>query len=123
MISGIGVDIVKVNRFYKIVNRTPSFVKGVFTEREIEYIYSKINKFETMAGIFASKEAFSKAIGTGIRGYKLTDIEIVQDKLGKPNIILSDKIINKFNLSESNIQVSISHTDENAIAFVIVEEA
>lgn len=123
MISGIGVDIVKVNRFYKIVNRTPSFVKGVFTEREIEYIYSKTNKFETMAGIFASKEAFSKAIGTGIRGYKLTDIEVVQDRLGKPNIILSDKIINKFNLSESNIQVSISHTDENAIAFVIVEEA
>ena len=121
MISGIGVDIVKVNRLYKIVNRTPSFVKGVFTEREIEYIYSKINKFETMAGIFASKEAFSKAIGTGIRGYKLTDIEVVQDRLGKPNIILSDKIINKFNLSESNIQVSISHTDENAIAFVIVE--
>ena len=55
MISGIGVDIVKVNRFDKIVNRTPSFVKGVFTEREIEYIYSKPNKFETMAGIFAAK--------------------------------------------------------------------
>ncbi|MBU5488334.1 holo-ACP synthase [Clostridium sp. MSJ-8] len=122
MISGIGVDIVKVNRFDKIVNRTPSFVKGVFTEREIEYIYSKTNKFETMAGIFAAKEAFSKAIGTGIRGFKLTDIEIVQDELGKPNIILNDNVISKFNLLESNIKVSISHSDENAIAFVVIEE-
>lgn len=122
MIIGIGTDIVKVERIKRVVERTPNFLKGIFTDKEIEYFNLKKNKYESIAGAFASKEALSKALSTGIRGFSLNDIEVIHDELGKPNINLSDKIIEKFNLYNHNIHVSISHTEDNAIAFVVIEE-
>ena len=122
MIIGIGTDIVKVERIKRVVERTPKFLKGVFTDKEIEYFNLKKNKYESIAGAFASKEALSKALSTGIRGFSLNDIEVIHDELGKPNINLSDKIIEKFNLYNHNVHVSISHTEDNAIAFVVIEE-
>lgn len=122
MIIGIGVDIVKVQRIEKALERTEGFCKGVFSSEEVAYFNKKSNKYETAAGFFASKEAFSKALGTGIRGFRLTDIVIKNNSLGKPDIYISDKIKNKFNLFNHKIHLSISHTDEEAIAYVIVEE-
>ncbi|MDS0526211.1 holo-ACP synthase [Clostridium sp. SHJSY1] len=122
MIRGIGTDIVKVKRIEKIINRTPTFVEGAFTYVEICYFDSKKNKAESIAGMFAVKEAVSKAIGTGIRGFGLHDIEVIHDELGKPNINLSNKIIEKYNLENCKIHVTISHTNEDAVAFVVIEE-
>lgn len=122
MIKGIGVDVVKVQRIEKAVNRTKGFIKGVYTDKEVEYFNNKVNKYETMAGYFAAKEAISKALGTGIRGFRLTDIEISNDNLGKPEVILNDKIVNLFNLKSYKAHLSISHTSEEAIAFVVLEE-
>ena len=122
MIIGIGTDIVEVNRIKTVVERTPSFLKKAFTDKEIEYFNLKKNKFESIAGTFASKEAVSKALNTGIRGFSLKDIEVIHDELGKPKINLSEKITQKFKLFNHNIHVSISHTETNAIAFVIIEE-
>lgn len=123
MIKGIGVDIIKVKRIEKAANDTKSFVKGVYTDREISYFINKANKYETMAGIFAAKEAFSKALGTGIRGFRLTDIEIITDNMGKPDIIIGDKIKKLFDFQLYKTHLSISHTSEEAIAFVVLEEA
>ena len=74
-------------------------------------------KFESIAGNFASKEAISKAIGTGIRGFKLKDIEILRDELGKPIVNTYNnlsEICIKYNIKE--IKVSISHSKNYAVA-------
>lgn len=122
MIIGIGTDIVEVVRIRKAIERTPSFLKGVFTDNEVEYINSKKNKYETAAGIFTVKEAFSKALGSGIRGFRLKDIEVLHTELGKPIINLSEKVSKKISEEDYRVHVTISHTKENAVSFVIIEE-
>ena len=122
MIIGIGTDIVEVERIEKVVKRTPNFLRGVFTKNEADYFNSKKNKYEVIAGFFAEKEALSKALATGIRGFRLTDIEIKHTKLGKPIINLNDEMKEKFKLNNYKIHVTISHTERNAISFVVIEE-
>lgn len=122
MIIGIGTDIVKIDRIDKIIKRTPNFISGVFTEEEISYFRIKKNNPETIAGTFAAKEALSKALGTGVRGFGLKDIELRHDDLGKPYIFVSDCIREIFGLEKCKIHVSISHSSEDAIAFVVIEE-
>ena len=122
MIIGIGTDIVEVVRIRKAIERTHSFLKGVFTDNEVEYINSKKNKYETAAGIFTVKEAFSKALGSGIRGFGLKDIEVLHTELGKPIINLSEKVSKKISEEDYRVHVTISHTKENAVSFVIIEE-
>lgn len=122
MIIGIGTDIVEVERIEKVVKRTPNFLRGVFTKNEADYFNSKKNKYEVIAGFFAAKEALSKALSTGIRGFRLTDIEIKHTKLGKPIINLNDEMKEKFKLNNHKIHVTISHTEKNAISFVVIEE-
>jgi holo-[acyl-carrier protein] synthase len=121
-VLGVGTDIVKVSRIEKVINRTKSFIIKAFTEREICYFNQKKYRVETIAGFFAAKEAISKALGTGFRGFGLQDIEIYTDALGKPEVNLSQNIINKFGYHNIKIHLSISHTDENAIAFAVLEE-
>ena len=75
-----------------------------------------------MAGNFAGKEAFSKAIGTGIRGFQLEEVEILRDELGKPHIALSGaakKIADEMGIS--GLYISISHSKHYAVAQVIAE--
>lgn len=121
MIFGVGTDIVEVSRIERAVNRTENFVKKAFTEKEQDYFKLRGNKSETIAGHFAAKEAVSKALGTGFRKFGLKDIEIINDNLGKPKVILSEKIIQIFELKDFKIHISISHTNSNAIAFVVLE--
>lgn len=120
-ILGIGIDIIEIDRIEKVLNRTPRFLDRNFTEKEIEYFKKNNLKSESIAGNFAAKEAISKAIGTGIRGFNLKDIEILRDDLGKP-------IVNKYNnlkeicikYSVKEIKVSISHSENYAVANSIV---
>ncbi|MGL4848601.1 MAG: holo-ACP synthase [Clostridium sp.] len=122
MIYGIGNDIIEINRIQKAIERTESFLFKVFTEEEIEYFKSKNMKMETIAGNFAGKEAFSKALGTGFRGIGLRDIEILRNSLGRPYIKVSEEIVEKFKLEKSKFHVTISHNKTSAIAMVIIEE-
>lgn len=121
MISGIGTDIVQIVRIKKAIINTQSFKEKAFTKNEIEYFDLKKDNYETIAGTFAAKEAISKALGTGFRGFGLRDIEISRNKLGKPIACLSDKILEKFDLKNYAIHISISHTSDEAIAFAILE--
>lgn len=121
MIIGIGTDIIEIKRIEKVINRTDSFIKKLFTNNEIEYFKSKGLKGNVIAGNFAAKEAISKAIGTGFRGFGLKDIEVLRDELGKPIVKLSDKIYELLDVKEFNIHVSISHSEENAIAYAVME--
>lgn len=117
-IYGIGTDIIEISRIEKAINRTKIFKEKVYSEKEIEHIEKKKNSYASYAGRFAAKEAFSKAMGTGVRGFLLKDIEILNDELGKPVVYLYNEIKK---LAEGlKIQISISHSKEYAVSTVIL---
>lgn len=122
MIIGIGTDIIEIDRLENAINKTNGFIDKLFTKREIEMFESRNMRTEVVAGNFAAKEAISKAFGTGIRGFSLKEIEVLRDKLGKPEVFLSDNINNLIG-KKYNINISISHNNTSAIAFAILEEA
>lgn len=114
-----GIDIVKISRISRLISET-DFIKRYFSDAEQLLFSSKSNPANTVAGNFAAKEAFSKALGTGIRDFKLCEISVLRDELGKPYFELSENI-NKIlsDIGVTDIDVSISHEDEYAISNVI----
>lgn len=115
MISN-GIDLVLINRFKDLINNK-RFLEDYFNNSEIDYI-NKHNSLDTIAGIYAAKEAFLKALKKGINNYSLKDIEISHDITGYPFIILHNNIKNDFNLKD--ISLSISHDGAYAIAIVSI---
>lgn len=114
-----GVDIVNSLRIKKILdNKSAGFYRRVFTLKEIEYIEYKNHDYKTVAGLFASKEAVSKVLGTGIGIIGLKDIEILHYEKGKPYVVLNDKLMEGLNRIGLNaIDISISHDGDYSIAF------
>ena len=117
-IYGIGTDIIEISRIRDAINRTSSFKRKVYTEKEIEYIEKKKEPYPSYAGRFAAKEAVSKALGTGVRGFSLNDVEILNDELGKPTVTLYNNLLN--HVEDLKIQISISHSKEYAVSTVII---
>ena len=117
-IYGIGTDIIEISRIRDAINRTSSFKRKVYTEKEIEYIEKKKEPYASYAGRFAAKEAVSKALGTGVRGFSLNDVEILNDDLGKPTVTLYNNLLN--HVEDLKIQISISHSREYAVSTVII---
>ena len=121
MIVGIGNDIIEIERVEKAISKE-GFIAKVYTQREIENIVKRGNRTETYAGIFSAKEAISKAIGTGVREFALTDVEILNDDLGKPYVIVSDKLNKIIQRKKENyqIEIAISHSKKYATAMAII---
>lgn len=123
MIVGLGTDIVKVARIAKSIE-TIQFKERVFSKHEIAYCESKKNKAESYAARFAAKEAFFKALGTGLReGLAFNEVEVRNDELGKPGLFLTGNTADT--ASSRNIKVmhvSLSHTDEMAVATIVLED-
>ena len=120
MIRGIGTDIVEIDRISNAIKKE-FFLKKAFNDSEIDMAVGR-KKDSFLAGNFATKEAFVKALGTGFRGVELKDLAVLRDELGKPFI----KICNNSNrhlqgIDEKKIHVSISNTDSLAIAMVVIE--
>ncbi|ACF12725.1 holo-acyl-carrier-protein synthase [Chloroherpeton thalassium ATCC 35110] len=116
----VGIDIIEISRIkraYERYNRL--FLKRILTESEIEWCLNKPRPFESVAVRFACKEAFAKAMGTGISGeLSWQSIEILNDKEGKPTLFLKQP----FNgLKSEQVKLSLSHTHEYAVAVVIIE--
>lgn len=124
MVFGIGVDITAVKRFEKWVN-SPDMIERFFNEKEIKSGKSLSAVCQHYAVRFAAKEAFSKAIGTGISGFNLKDVYITNDEFGKPiiNVQNSAEEILKNRCQNYKLHVSLSHEKEYAIAYVIIEES
>ncbi|WP_022819757.1 holo-ACP synthase [Fusobacterium russii] len=124
MIYGIGNDIIEIERIKKALLRE-GFIKKLCTEKEIENLQRRGNREESYAGIFSAKEAIAKAIGIGVRTYSLTDMEILNDDLGKPYALISEKLdkIIKERFGIYNIELSISHSKEYATAVAIIFKA
>lgn len=125
MIAGIGTDIIEVERIKNAILRNNSFVQKLFTDKEIEYLKKRKMRPEFAAGRFAAKEAVSKSLGIGFRGFGTKDIEIDNDELGKPFVILhgkADDIAAKYSKDgKYKIHLSISHTNNYAAASAILE--
>ena len=124
MIYGIGIDIVDINRVRKIINKYGfRFKKKCFHDNEINKSEERFNCTESYAKRYAAKEACAKALGTGLaRGVFWKDIEVRNNKYGKPYIILHNNAKKlKNNLSE-NLKIELSLTDEKdfALANVII---
>lgn len=117
-ICGIGNDIIEIERIKEAVERSNRFLEKVFTAKEIEYASKSKTPYNIYAGRFAAKEAVSKAFGTGIRGFNLTDIEIVNDDQGKPGVFLYGSLTDKYQGHE--LMVTISHNKTAAIATAIL---
>ncbi|MEG0180400.1 MAG: holo-ACP synthase [Terrisporobacter sp.] len=119
-ILDIGIDIIEVERIKNALNKNNDFLKKLFTNEEIKMFEEKGKNPETIAGNFAAKEAISKSLGLGIRGYNFRDIEILRDKLGKP-IVKTYNNLEKIciDYSVSEIKVSISHSENYAVANAI----
>ena len=125
-IYGLGTDIVNIKRMKKsIKNHGSKFKKRIFSKNEINYCEKKIDPFSFYAKRYAAKEAFSKALGTGIRkAINFKDIEISNNNYGKPfikikgstNTYLKKKIKNK----KYNIHLSLSDDKPWAQATVII---
>lgn len=121
MIVGIGNDIIEIERIEKAISKE-GFKDKIYTQRELENIKKRGNRAETYAGVFSAKEAISKAIGTGVREFSLTDLEILNDDLGKPYVVVSEKLdkIIKIKKEDYQIEISISHSKKYAIAMAII---
>ena len=119
MIKGIGTDIIEVSRIENSM-KNPRFLEKNFTDAENEYFLKKGLNPQSVAACFAAKEAFSKAIGTGISGFSLKDIEVLHNECGAPYIMVYENA--KKALSNGKIHLSLSHSKEYATAMVVIEE-
>ena len=126
IILGTGIDIVENNRLKSLLTKKKfKFKNKIFSQREIIRCEKKTNFINCYSKRFAAKEAFVKSLGTGFKNninYK--DIEVSNDLLGKPFLILSKKVINKiktiFKIKKFNIFLSISDEKKYSIASVII---
>ena len=123
-IYGVGTDIVKIKRIKESIKKE-SFIKRIFNDVEISKCNKTIKSYNCYAKRFAAKEAFSKALGTGIsKGINFNEIVVLNEKNGKPFIKLLKKTKEKVEkkLKKKKFKISLSLTDEDkyAVAFVTI---
>lgn len=116
MIAGIGTDSLRIERMERSMERE-AFLKRVFTQQERDYINSRTLAAQSAAGMFCVKEAVLKALHKGITDMPLTNIEVFHEESGAPYAVLHDEIGKQFNL-----HISITHTEDTASAFVVLEK-
>lgn len=123
MIYGIGIDIAKVSRFEKWLEN-PKMIERFFNDAEKVERGTLSFRCQHYASRFAAKEAFSKALGTGIVGFALTEIFVTNGKFGEPYINVMGKakdLLESRCGKDAKTFVSISHEKEYAVATVIIE--
>ncbi|HYR06977.1 MAG TPA: holo-ACP synthase [Longimicrobium sp.] len=124
VIAGIGVDLVSIPRFAQLMERRgDAAVARFFTAAEAERCRASKSAIESFAGRFAAKEAFFKALGTGWGlGGRWTEVEVVSAPSGAPSLRLSGRAAEAAaEQGVVRIHLSITHTDETAAAFVVLE--
>lgn len=122
MIYGIGHDLVECERIKKSLEKLGDrFIEKIYTLTEKQYCEQfKLNAYLHYAARFAAKEAFSKAIGTGFRdGFNMKEVGVVNKKSGQPEIVLEGSMKERWGHLKPFL--TMSHTDNNAVAFVILE--
>ena len=115
-----GVDIIEIPRIARVLERYGQrFLRRIYTPGEIEYCRERP---PNLAGRFAAKEATMKALGTGVRGVAWKDIEVVRAPSGAPSIRLHGRAKARAErLGVLEISLSMSHSREYAVAFVVTQ--
>ncbi len=124
MIYGIGTDIVAIERFQRFIDSgNTAIIERLFTAAERSCCEKRKDAPSCLAARFAAKEAFLKAVGTGLRdGISWLDMEVANDFKGKPELKLSGKAAELFKeRGLMRIHLSLSHDGGNSIAMVVVE--
>lgn len=125
MIAGIGTDIVAIERFQRFVDaENTALLQRIFTERERMLCSARKDHASCYAARFAAKEAFLKALGTGLReGISWQNIEVIHTDLGQPELKLTGRAFEIFSSQKLNSSfLSLSHDGGNAIAMVVLEK-
>ncbi len=125
MVFGIGTDIIEVRRMEKHLFENDALKQKLFTKDEQSYSEKgRVTVWQRYAARFAAKEAFFKALGTGYRyGMAFHEIEVKNDKLGKPFIEPHGKVKEYLEKEKvTTIHLTISHVKEIASAFVLLEK-
>jgi len=122
MILGIGIDIVHVGRI-RHWESVPGLVERYFHPDEAAAARSRgASESLSLAARFAAKEAFGKALGTGLAGIKLGDIQVVNDRNGRPEIVLHGTALARLRaVGGSRVHVSLTHESDNAVAVAVIE--
>jgi holo-[acyl-carrier protein] synthase len=118
---GVGTDIIEIGRIKRAYERSGvRFLEKIFTPGEIVFCDARKDRFSSYAARFAAKEAVLKAMGTGMTGCSLLDVEVTRPGGGRPEIVLhgatSDMAKEK---GISTVLISISHNRDQAVAFAI----
>ncbi len=125
MIYGVGVDIIRIKRMEKAVEKWGrAFLERVFTEEELRYCMKEKVSYASLAARFAAKEAFIKAL-KGKKGLRFKEIETLNDQNGTPYLILHGNTKRIFDeiLKRGRCHLSISHDTDYAVGMVVIEEA
>jgi holo-[acyl-carrier protein] synthase len=124
MTTGVGIDMIEVDRMSASMKKESGFREMVFSDNEVAYCQPKANRFEHYAARYAAKEAFFKALGTDwMDGTAFNEVEIINDEQGKPVMgFLGLTAITIKKLKLKNIQVSLTHLQSMASAVVIIEK-
>ena len=123
-IFGAGIDLIEISRISNSI-KNKNFIDRIYSKSEIQQARFLKNKSSFFAKRFAAKEAFSKAIGTGIsEGISFKEISVVNNIKGKPNIKLSGKtksvVLKK--IKKARVHLSLSDEKNHAVAMVIIEQ-
>lgn len=117
-----GVDLLLTQRFQSVLNRhRERFLKRVYTEREIDYCRGRVPE---LAARFAGKEAVMKALGTGVRGVRWREIEILANARGKPVVLLHGGAQRRSHeIGLERIEISLTHERTMVCAFAVGQPA
>lgn len=114
-----GIDAVEISRIKKSMENS-RFLSRIFSEAEYKYYKGRGLNAESIAGAYCAKEAFSKAVGTGISGFSFNEVEVLHDENGKPYINLLGNA--KRVAGDLEFELSITHTKTTAMAVVVAHE-
>ena len=117
-----GVDLLLIRRFRRVLERhRERFLRRIYTEREIDYCGERVPE---LAARFAGKEAVMKALGTGVRGVRWREIEILANARGKPVVILHGAAQRRsHDLGLERIEISLTHERDMVCAFAVGQPA
>jgi holo-[acyl-carrier protein] synthase len=124
MVYGIGVDIINIGMMKTVIDRWGTrFINRVFTAREIDFCFQRTKSVPSFALRFAAKEAFSKAIGFGMRkGIRWRDIEIFHHPSGRPDLRLTGRALSFCNNERIGWHLTLSDEEDYGIAVVVLEK-
>jgi len=123
-VVGLGVDAVEIGRLRAALERTPTLLQRLFTEREQASCVTRCGDYRMggLAARFAAKEAVAKALGTGIRGFAFRDVEVLTDATGRPTVTLHGGAAQAATAAGvARVHVSLSHSHDLAVANAVAE--